>query len=101
MVKHIILWKLKEEYNTDEVKTGMKSGLEGLNGKIPGLLELKVQLDKLDSSNADVMLDSTFENETALKDYFVNPVHVKVANNNVRPFVEKKLCMDYYLTECF
>ena len=25
MVKHIILWKLKDEYNTDEVKKGIKS----------------------------------------------------------------------------
>ena len=99
MIKHIILWKLKEEYNTDVVKREMKCCLEDLNGKIPGLLEIKVQIDKLDTSNADVMLYSVLENETALKDYFVNPIHVEAANSKVRPFVETKLCMDFYLPE--
>lgn len=36
MVKHIILWKLKSEHNNYDVKLGIKSGLEGLLGKIPG-----------------------------------------------------------------
>ena len=95
MVKHIILWKLKEEYNNDEIKKGIKSGLEGLMGKIPGLLEIKVEIDRLESSNADVMLYSVFENEEALKGYSVNPFHVDVANGKVRPFTETRLCMDF------
>ena len=97
MVKHIILWKLKEEYNNDEIKQGIKSGLEGLKGKIDGLLEIRVQLDKLESSNADVMLYSVFESEEALKGYAVNPIHIKVADGNVRPFTETRLCMDFYV----
>ena len=32
MVKHIILWKLKSEFNNDEVKLGIKQGLEGFSG---------------------------------------------------------------------
>lgn len=95
MVKHIILWKLKEEYNNDEVKNGIKNGLEGLKGKIDGLLEIKVQTEKLESSNADVMLYSVFENEGALKGYATNPLHVEVANGKVRPFTETRLCMDF------
>ena len=66
MVKHMILWKLKEECNTAEVKQGIKENLEGLLGRIPGLLDIRVQNEGLASSNADVMLDSTFENEAAL-----------------------------------
>ena len=95
MVKHIILWKLKEECNNDEVKQGIKEGLEGLMGKIEGLLEIKVETDRLESSNADVMLYSVFENEEALKGYAVNPFHVEVANGKVRPFTETRLCMDF------
>ena len=37
MVKHIILWKLKSEHNNDTVKADIKSELENLIGKIPGL----------------------------------------------------------------
>ncbi len=95
MVKHIILWKLKEEYNTDVVKRGIKEGLEGLMGKIPGLLEISVQTEKLASSTADVMLYSVFEDEAALKGYAVHPNHVEVANTKVRPFTESRYCMDF------
>ena len=73
MVKHIILWTLKEEFNNEEVKNGIKTGLEGLKGVIDGLVEIKVQTEKLDSSNADVMLYSEFESVDALKNYAVHP----------------------------
>lgn len=95
MVKHIILWKLKAEYNNDEVKNGIKQGLEGLKGKIDGLLEIKVQIKTLESSNVDLMLYSAFENEEALKGYAVHPEHVKVANTLVRPFTELRSCIDF------
>ena len=95
MVKHIILWKLKKEYNNITIKEGIKGGLEGLIGKIPGLLEIRVQIDNHASSNADVMLYSVFESEEALKEYSVNPIHVEVANGKVRPFTETRLCMDF------
>jgi len=95
MVKHIILWKLKDEFNNDSIKQGIKSGLEDLKGKIPGLVEIKVQVEKLDSSNADVMLYSSFESEEALKGYAVHPLHVEVADTKVRPYTESRFCMDY------
>lgn len=95
MVKHIILWKLKEEHNTEQVKSGIKSGLEGLLGVVPGLVEIKVQTKALASSNADVMLYSVFENEDALKGYAVHPEHVKVADTLVRPFTETRSCIDF------
>ncbi len=95
MVKHIILWKLKEDYNTSEVKAGIKNGLEGLLGKIPGLLEIRVETECLDSSNTDVMLYSVFENEEALKVYAKHPEHVFVADTFVRPFTETRACFDY------
>lgn len=95
MVKHIILWKLKDEHNNDSVKNGIKSGLEGLLGVIPGLTEIKVQTESLGSSTASVMLYSVFESPEALKNYSKNPAHVEVANTRVRPFVETRLCLDF------
>ena len=95
MVKHIILWKLKEEYNTDEVKNGIKTNLEALSSVIPGLLEIKVQIESLESSNVDVMLYSVFENEEALRAYAVHPAHVKVADTFVRPFTQTRACIDF------
>lgn len=98
MVKHVILWKLKSEYDNEkkeEIKAGIKEGLEGLAGKIPGLLEIKVNTNGLPSSNADVMLDSSFESEEALKAYAVHPEHVAVADSKVRPFTAERTCLDY------
>ena len=95
MVKHIILWKLKDEFNTDEVKKGIKTGLEGLMGKIPGLTDIKVQIESLASSNGDLMLDSTFESEEALKAYAIHPAHVEVADTKVRPFTQSRSCLDF------
>ena len=95
MVKHIILWKLKEEHNNKEVKQGIKCGLEELLGKIPGLVEISVQTASLESSTADVMLYSVFEDQASLKGYSVHPEHQYVANTFVRPFTETRLCLDF------
>lgn len=98
MVKHIILWKIEEEKSAQEkaeIKKGVKTGLEGLKGKIPGMLDIHVVTEGLATSNADIMLDSSFESEDALKGYAVHPEHVKVADNNVRPFMAVRMCMDY------
>lgn len=102
MVKHIILWTLKEQYageQAEEIKKGIKEGLESLQGKIPGLLEIKVHIQGLSSSNADLMLDSSFEDVAALKGYAVHPEHVAVADGKVRPFTETRVCMDYEINE--
>ena len=98
MVKHIILWQLKDELSAEEkaaVKAGIKEGLEGLLGKVPGLTEIKVYTDGLASSNADVMLDSTLVDEEALKGYAVHPDHVAVADGKVRPYTKTRVCLDF------
>lgn len=98
MVKHIILWQLKDELTGEEketVKLGIKEGLEGLQGVIDGLVEIKVYTNGLPSSNADVMLDSTFISEEALKGYAIHPEHVKVADEKVRPFTKMRSCLDF------
>jgi len=95
MVKHVILWTLKEEACTEEVKQGIKEGLESLSGKIPGLLSIRVQTESLPSSTAHVMLDSSFESVEALKGYSVHPEHVKVADTKVRPFTASRACLDF------
>ena len=98
MVKHVILWKLKEDLSDSEkaqIKVNMKRELEGLKGKVPGLMEITIQTEPLPSSNADVMLDSTLESEKALKEYAVHPEHVKVADTFVRPYTQVRMCLDF------
>ena len=96
MIKHVILWKLKDEVaDKAAVMDGIKAGLEGLKGVVPGLVDIVVRTEGLASSNADVMLDSTLADEAALKGYAVHPAHVAVANEKVRPFTEIRLCLDF------
>ena len=96
MVKHIILWQLKDDIaDRTAVKAGIKAGLEGLRGRIPGLIDIRVRIEGLASSNADVMLDSTFADEASLQGYAVHPEHVKVADTKVRPFTRTRLCLDF------
>ena len=98
MVRHVIVWSIKDEYSEaekEEIKAGIKAGLEGLAGKIPGLIEIKVNTEKLASSSGDAMLDSLFESEEALKNYSSNPLHVEVANSKVRPFMKIRSSFDY------
>lgn len=98
MIRHIVLWKLREELGVEEkdrIKAGIKEGLEGLFGKIPGLREIDVQMKGTDGSTADLMLDSVFEDLEALAAYRKHPAHVEVATTKVRPFVEERLCLNF------
>ena len=98
MVRHVILWKLKEEFTEEKkqaVKAEIKEGLESLKGKIPGLLSIRVYTQGLPSSTADLMLDSEFESVEALKGYSEHPEHVAVAKGKVRPNVAVRSCLDF------
>ncbi len=98
MVKHIILWNLKDEFTESqkaEIKKNAKAALEGLVGEIPGLLEMKIQTSCLESSTAEMMMDSTFESFEALKGYSSHPKHVGAANKYVRPFISSRSCLDF------
>ena len=80
------------------IKASIKAGLESLLGVVPGLVDIKVQIDgRLASSNADLMLDCTLESEEALKGYAVHPAHVAVANGRVRPYTAVRSCLDFKL----
>ena len=98
VVKHIILWNLKDEYTEKEkteIKINAKKALEALVGEIPGLIDMNIQITCLESSTAELMLDSTFEDYEALKNYAVHPKHVEVADNFVRPYTSSRNCIDY------
>ena len=98
MVKHIILWKLDDKLTEKEkevVKINAKRELEGLVGKVPGLLSMNIVIESLESSNADIMLDSTLDCAESLDVYKDHPDHVRVANEFVRPYTVHRLCLDF------
>lgn len=98
MVKHIIIWTLKDTLLIEEkqkVKLEAKKNLEALVGKVEGLIDLKVEIDFLPTSNGELMLDSTLESFEALKSYAIHPDHQAVANEFVRPYTASRSCVDF------
>ena len=98
MVKHVIIWTLKDNLGTEEknaIKKEAKEKLEALVGKIDGLIEMKIQTDCLPTSNGEMMLDSTFTSVEALAAYATHPMHQAVADQYVRPYTASRRCMDF------
>ena len=96
MTKHVIIWKLKDTVeNKEETLSSIKNALEGLVGKIDGLEKMCILIDKLPSSSGDLMMDSLFSDNEALKNYQKNPLHLEVANGLVRPNVDVRLSFDF------
>ncbi len=97
MLHHVILWKLDSSYTEEEKKKIMsnaKAELEALKGKIDGIVTITLSVDALSSSNADMMLDSTFTDKAAYETYRTHPAHVAVADKYIRPYSEVRLCYD-------
>jgi len=84
MVKHIVLWKLKptaEGASAAENAARIKRELEGLVGKIPGLVQAEVGVDFNRSEAAwDLALYSVFSDRAALEAYQRHPTHNVVAD---------------------
>lgn len=73
MVKHIVIYNLKEGVEKDSAVELIRSVLEPLVGRIPGLLSLEVRRT---FNGMDYALYSEFESRQALKDYAVHPLHL-------------------------
>ena len=96
MVKHMIIWKLKEGLaDPCATKAAIKKELEGLVGMIDGLLEMKILIEGFPCSAGDLMMDSSFESEAALSAYQKHPAHVAIADGLVRPNVSQRLSFDF------
>lgn len=82
MIRHIVMWRLKDQALGNDKKTNAelaKQKLEALNGKIPGLIKLEVGIDfSLSPDAADLVLYSEFESREALDRYQSHPAHLAV-----------------------
>ena len=80
MVKHIVVWRVKDTPPGKQANAlRVKQLLEGMRGKIPGLLHIECGINFLDNPAAsDVVLYSEFPNRAALADYATHPDHEAV-----------------------
>lgn len=97
MLKHIVMWQFKKELdNVKEYKANIKEHLEALVDIIPELKSAKVITEMEETSTHDIALISEVEDMEALKRYAAHPAHVKVANEDIIPFVENRVCIDFF-----
>jgi len=101
MVRHIVAWNYAEGFTEDENRKNvevMKKELENLKNLIEGIVSIDVLTNPMDTSDSDILLDSVFENEEALKAYTVHPEHVRVGTNFVKPVTKNRKCVDFFLS---
>jgi len=97
MVKHIVVWNFDESLPAEEnrkLALRMKEDLENLKEIISGIIEIKLAIDLLPASNANILLDSTFESEEALLAYQIHPEHKKVVAYASHLLKDRK-CVDF------
>ena len=98
MVKHIVMWTLKdfaEGRSKSENLVLMKERLEALGSKIDAIRHLEVGLNLTDSEEAyDIVLYSEFDSREDLEAYRVHPAHVE-ARDFIRRVREERRVVDY------
>lgn len=100
MVKHIVSWNYAEGFTAEENRRNaleMKKELEKLINLIPGIISIKLYIDPLSTSEADLVLDSEFESEEALVAYVIHPEHVRVGTKYVKPSTSNRKCVDFVM----
>lgn len=98
MIKHIVMWKLKDHAEGNDRTTNareMKRRLEGCAGIVPGIRKLEVGLAEEGlEATYDVVLYAEFDSKEALDAYQSHPQHAAL-----KPFFsavrEARQCMDY------
>ena len=97
MIKHIVMWKLKDEAHGNNKATNaglVKEKLEALSGKIDGLLKIEVGIDFLGGGNFAVVLYSELSSKEALDTYQNHPLHQAVLPF-IREAVMDRKAVDY------
>ena len=92
MVKHIVVYTLKEGVNKPEAVEIIRSVLEPLVGVIPGLTHMEIRATY--QGGMDYALYSEFESKEALANYAQHPAHL-AAKEHFWHFLNTRVAADY------
>ena len=93
MVKHIVLYTLKEGVDKDAAVTLIASVLEPLAGKIPGLRHMEIRRA---FQGMDYALYSEFDSPEDLRHYKDHPLHLE-AKSHFFHLIATRVAADYIL----
>ncbi|PKM55249.1 MAG: stress responsive protein [Firmicutes bacterium HGW-Firmicutes-5] len=95
MIKHIVMWNIKEELDLDVTRETLKEKLEALLDSVESLKEISVGFNYNDSeAKRDVVLMTSFLDKAGLDAYIVHPAHVQVGQY-VRAVTKDRVVVDY------
>ena len=98
MVRHIVMWKIRNIDNRAADAQTVKSALDSLKDKIELIMAWEVGLDfsQNEEASADIVLNSTFKNAEDLLAYQNHPEHINVVQI-IRPLTMERRVVDYYI----
>lgn len=91
MVKHIVVYTLKEGLDKEAAVALIASKLEPLVGKIPGLRHLEIRRCY---GGMDYALYSEFDSAEDVKNYRAHPLHQE-AKSHFRHMLDQRFSADY------
>ena len=91
MIKHIVMYTLKDGVDKQEAVSLIASVLEPLVGKIPGLRHMEIRRC---FNGLDYCLYSEFDSRQALTDYAVHPLHLE-AKSHFHHLLATRYAADY------
>lgn len=97
MVRHIVLFKLKETLPFDEklrVMNAFKSAIEALPAQIGWIRRIEVGLNSNPDESFDIALNSEFDTLADVEAYASHPAHVAAASL-LKEAKESRACVDY------
>jgi len=95
------MWNYKDGFTDTENKQNaekVKYELESLKELIDEIIEIKVQINTLSTSNMDIILDSLFENEKSMAAYKIHPAHMRLVEF-IPSVLKNRTVFDYYEEE--
>lgn len=94
MIKHIVLFKLKDEADKATVMNQFKAAIEALPAVIPVIRKIEVGLNMNPAESWDIALYSEFDSLDDVKTYAAHPAHVEAAKL-LADAKESRSCVDY------
>ena len=92
MIKHIVIYTLKEGTDKPAAVELIRSVLEPLVGVIPGLLTMKIR--PAYQGGMDYALYSEFESRQVLAEYANHPAHL-AAKEHFWHMLDQRVCADF------
>lgn len=97
MIKHIVLFKMKEDIEAAELQSklvAIRQALLNLKNEVPSLKSIEVGINCNPNEKFHLSLISTHDDMEGLKAYAVHPKHVAVSQD-IRAILAERACNDF------